>query len=458
MKTDGPLTVFILGVLLGQCWKSIRQCWTSRPQTVRYSLPDPSSEDSTSAVTYRPARCGVALGGLFKSALGTIERAGAQVVIPAPARQQDRPQRILNMRVYAGSDLVSKDIIEKGVYEPTDTNRAMAILAAAGAPVNGPGRADAASLSHHSIFGNSASHRPLLLDVGANIGWFSLNAAARNYDVIAFEPFARNVFLLKETMCAPENIRIFFGIDQRISLYNMGLGLQPQRCELWQVALKNFGDTHTVCPDMEAEARRGLIDSGYERVGDMVVGTLDHALAENVFSRKVDLMKMDVEGYEPHVLAGGRRFFESEFAPRRIVMEVLSKNLVEAGMGDGGAAVVSELKLLLDYGYAVVVRGGRWEGGDHAEEHAEDYAERESAVDTGTQDHARAGVHGDGRPVGQSKDRVRRANREGNYTPEGEGKKEERLDTEEKIESRWRELGIGTGLGNLELVQLAEYG
>ena len=31
----------------------------------------------------------------------------------------------------------------------------------------------------------------LLLDIGANIGWFTLNAAAAGHQVVAFEPFAQ---------------------------------------------------------------------------------------------------------------------------------------------------------------------------------------------------------------------------------------------------------------------------
>ena len=38
----------------------------------------------------------------------------------------------------------------------------------------------------------------------------------------------------------------------------------------------------------------------------------------------IDIMKIDVEGFEPSVILGGNRFFESKYAPRYVFMEMVS--------------------------------------------------------------------------------------------------------------------------------------
>lgn len=45
--------------------------------------------------------------------------------------------------------------------------------------------------------------------------------------------------------------------------------------------------------------------------------TLDDALLAGLFDHveRVDVMKIDVEGFEPSVIFEGNRFFQSEYAP-----------------------------------------------------------------------------------------------------------------------------------------------
>jgi len=43
-------------------------------------------------------------------------------------------------------------------------------------------------------------------------------------------------------------------------------------------------------------------------------------------------MKIDVEGFEPSVILGGNRFFESKYAPRYVFMEMVS-SLMDSAFG-----------------------------------------------------------------------------------------------------------------------------
>ena len=117
----------------------------------------------------------------------------------------------------------------------------------------------------------------------------------------------------------------------------------------------NYGDSISVCDDIPAERKQGWIKSGYVKLGESTTTTLDDAFEQGVFPRKVDVMKMDVEGYEPRVLEGGRKFLSSKKAPDKIIMESMPIILQAAMGGDGNAHMKKEFTTLLGLGY---VAGG----------------------------------------------------------------------------------------------------
>ena len=165
----------------------------------------------------------------------------------------------------------------------------------------------------------------------------------------------RNVFLIRSTMCDQENrYALKNALEQNVRLYMMGLDKVSRRCETWQNPSVNFGDTVTICDDTPNDRKRLWKNKGFVKLSDAPTGTLDAALAAGVFDRKVDLMKMDVEGYEPHILASARKFFASKFAPNKILMEAEVDRLEDA-LGSGAEQLKREFLLLLEYGY---VTGG----------------------------------------------------------------------------------------------------
>ena len=69
-----------------------------------------------------------------------------------------------------------------------------------------------------------------------------------------------------------------------------------------------------MCDD---KTRAHFLDNGYVSLGWMNTTTLDDALLACLFDHveRVDVMKIDVEGFEPSVIFGGNRFFQSEYVP-----------------------------------------------------------------------------------------------------------------------------------------------
>ena len=111
-----------------------------------------------------------------------------------------------------------------------------------------------------------------------------------------------------------------------------------QNCDNYQIPNVNFGDSISICDDIESSKKQQWLDKGYQKLSESKTATLDSALEAGIFPRKVDIMKMDVEGYEPRVLAGASKFLNSEYAPDKIIMESRTDLLDMAG-GSGGGEV-----------------------------------------------------------------------------------------------------------------------
>ena len=128
----------------------------------------------------------------------------------------------------------------------------------------------------------------LVVDVGANLGWHALHAAKhRNVDrVIAFEPDPFNAWLLHRNVT--ENGAGNVIVETR------ALGAEPGVATLFHYKSSNAG-RHSLAVDHGFGSRQvPLID-------------LDGALSGLGFAdRRIALIKIDVEGYEPAVLAGAR--------------------------------------------------------------------------------------------------------------------------------------------------------
>jgi len=93
------------------------------------------------------------------------------------------------------------------------------------------------------------------LDIGANIGRFSLAAAYSGYNVVAVELFEENRQLFKRSLCmAPDIVRKLvtivpyaLGPAKTPGITDIDIDTVNTVCELWQYPAVNRGDTHTIC-------------------------------------------------------------------------------------------------------------------------------------------------------------------------------------------------------------------
>lgn len=172
----------------------------------------------------------------------------------------------------------------------------------------------------------------VFIDVGANVGIFTLVAARRVGDagiVHSFEPVPANYTRLSENVALNgfTNVR----------LNRAAAGAEPGELR--------FG------LETEMEVASGAAMSGFYTAGASLrpikapVVRLDDYLAEQNDDRRVRLIKIDVEGYEPRVLEGLRQ----SLAKRRVDLVMLEISVY--ALAHQGSRVIDVVRPLQEAGY-----------------------------------------------------------------------------------------------------------
>ena len=169
----------------------------------------------------------------------------------------------------------------------------------------------------------------VVLDIGANIGWTALNLAriAQNGKIFAFEP--------DEASMASLRANIALNHAANIQPCPYGLGDQNRDLYLETRETSNAG-MNRICPRKSKGGRPTQV----VRLDDFQpTATLN----------RLDLVKIDVEGFELKVLRGGQRLI-------RMTMPSLFIEIDDANLQDHGDSAAALIHFLGELGYRKILR------------------------------------------------------------------------------------------------------
>jgi FkbM family methyltransferase len=135
------------------------------------------------------------------------------------------------------------------------------------------------------LYRTLASESEVILDIGANIGCTSLLFADMSRNVYAFEPSPTTFSFLENNILKSGRRNVF--------LYNIGLGEEPGEFTLTYAPPNRSGGF--VSDQTQASAGH--------TVEPIVIRKLDEVI-KPLNLPKIDFIKIDVEGFEGHVLRG----------------------------------------------------------------------------------------------------------------------------------------------------------
>lgn len=183
------------------------------------------------------------------------------------------------------------------------------------------------------------------IDVGANIGLFSLLAAGKCGPfgrVFAFEPNPIVADLLKESA-------VLNWYHDRIIIKQSALSDKAGTMKL-QVPRSRLGDARIV---NDVRAARNNRDDAFSRtsefLGDDIISDVDVETLDIAFpiDLPIKLLKIDAEGHEAQVLAGARRLLSAKAFDYIMIEAIIDVGVAEWEQTQAG------LHELMDYGYRI---------------------------------------------------------------------------------------------------------
>lgn len=155
----------------------------------------------------------------------------------------------------------------------------------------------------------------LVIDVGGNIGWFTLLSASLGHNVHVFEPNLMNVIRMCESICMNGWEQCGGANPPGVAWRTQGqvhirtVGLKDKQGEFWLRPNGLSPGAGKVVQDIETEP-----SDVREKSQRVQIKTLDQ-LADELGWYKLDnvkILKVDVEGVEFDVFQGGKKFLESK--------------------------------------------------------------------------------------------------------------------------------------------------
>lgn len=156
---------------------------------------------------------------------------------------------------------------------------------------------------------SAADPKPLFVDIGTNIGAFSMAAGASGATVISIEPLAYNTELYLESIKL-NNFTSF------ATLHKIAMSDSPNSDPLCLVPYESYAKRGNL-GNVKAEAIEMCLSDTKNQTEIVPVTTLDMLLP----TQTVTAIKIDIEGHEYAAMSGAKRLLGSDRAPCHIQFE-----------------------------------------------------------------------------------------------------------------------------------------
>ena len=177
---------------------------------------------------------------------------------------------------------------------------------------------------------HSRDKKGLVIDVGMNIGWFTVYSRAMGHDVVGFDPYP----IMHTRVCESLDLNGWLN-DNSVKTFIQGLGEKTETLNI--TTGKNPGGT-SFDEDRLAKRFRKKLEVSVVRLDDVAEQQGWITNEEPIY-----ILKMDVEGYEYYVLGGASKLLQSRKI-ENLILENSNKDLRQ---------VIDMYAAIYDAGYEV---------------------------------------------------------------------------------------------------------
>ena len=177
---------------------------------------------------------------------------------------------------------------------------------------------------------HSRDKKGLVIDVGMNIGWFTVYSRAMGHDVVGFNPYP----IMHTRVCESVDLNGWLN-DNSVKTFIQGLGEKTETLNI--TTGKNPGGT-SFDEDRLAKRFRKKLEVSVVRLDDVAEQQGWITNEEPIY-----ILKMDVEGYEYYVLGGASKLLQSRKI-ENLILENSNKDLRQ---------VIDMYAAIYDAGYEV---------------------------------------------------------------------------------------------------------
>ena len=217
-----------------------------------------------------------------------------------------------DMFIYKSNDFLSNAISGSGSWETNETNNLLSLL------------------DYYSRKKNIERNDIYVLDIGANIGWYTFILGNKGYNIISFEPSTTNYYILNKNYCLNNNTNII--------LINKGLDIEETNISIYH-PLINIGNAIS-----SNDAHNSNITNYIKE--EIILTKLENYIPYLV-NKNLALMKLDIEGSEGKAIESGKELITKYHIPF-IFMEWTPKALKLKGTDPE-----LFLKLFINNGYKI---------------------------------------------------------------------------------------------------------
>ena len=222
------------------------------------------------------------------------------------------------MYVLKGKDIVSSFIKRTQIWEKKQTTKLIE------------------ALDFYTKKFNIKNKEAYIIDIGANLGWYTLLFGKLGFNVLSFEPSNINYFILKKNYCLNKDINV--------TLINKGLFTEEKICDLYN-QMGNEGNGFIYCDKNYTKPKEFSI-----KAGKMKLTKLQNFIPF-LSNKNLIMIKIDTEGSEGKALEGGIEIITKYHVP--FIFLEFNKHLLRAH----GTRTIKFLQMFIENGYKICLDG-----------------------------------------------------------------------------------------------------